>query len=547
MTVNKPDNSAPGGLQGLKRRSFLAVSGAASLAAAAGWELFASVFEGEDKLDQWEGNQVLHLLPTVDHQRIRLTASLKKTLLDPPVLQVGVKECRGQAACAGGRHWIFDQPGLEPDVRYPLQLRENSGKKLCQPWHLKTFPAIEQPCESFRLLVYTCAGGPDFFVDFRLNPAFLPIRLRRKLLRRAMDLQPDAVIATGDHIYWDRESRKGWGMGNSPMARWKAGLFDPQQAAESLANQRVIENGLGVQIAGLYRNMMRSCPVFFMQDDHDFLNNDEVVDGQPLFPPHDFHRQVALLTQRMYYPELLTGPDLPRRCRTETNTSRYYAALRYGDLFEGLLYSCRSEMNAGSKGFFVPPDIEDWIISRSESSNAKFVTQFPTCPFLWTAGKWGEWYPDQLDASGKLQARPAKPHWRRAWQQQHNRLLAAASSQTKRPALSISGDLHASALGQLTVSNGENYAKNPVVCLLPGTIGTGAPGWPTSFRGVAAAPSRTVEAEEWSPPHEHNGFSVLDFTRESVTVAMYGWHPSQGEAAISTLEPYFVRTIPRDF
>jgi len=530
MTV--PDNAKPVSNtdRGTGRRPFLAWSSAAALAVGAGWEALARVFAAEDQLDGWDAGAVAHLLPAVDHRHIRLNVSLHQPLAAAPVLMVGDRRAEGAPACAGGKHWMFDQAGLASGVSYRLQLSTRSGAPLCPSWRLKTFPAPDDQPERFRLLTYTCAGGPDFFIDFKLNPAFLPISLRRKLLRRALDLQPDAIVANGDHIYWDRDSRKGWGMGESPMARWKAGLFNPQAPAESAANLRVIQRGLGVQIAGLYRTMMRSCPVFFMQDDHDFLNNDEVIDGQPLFPPGRFHRDVARLTQAMYYPELTAGS---------------HGVLRYGGLFEGLLYSCRSQMNAGAEGYFVPADIERWIVRRLKESPSRYVAQFPSCPFLWTAGKWGEWYPDVLRADGQLSTTTAKPHWRPAWNQQHNRLLSAASQNRERLALTISGDLHASALGKITRSGDLDFAANPPVSLLPGTAGTGAPGWPSSFRGVPAAPSLSVEAHAWLPPQERNGFSILDFTPDNVTISLYGWQPADGEAAIATLKPFHVQTLNR--
>jgi len=528
-----------------KRRTFLAVSGAATLAIGAGWEVFARAFGAADNLDQWDADQVEHLLPTVDHQRIRLKVSLKQPQTAPPILAVGGNKVSAEAACLGGRHWVFDQTGLAPGATYQLELRDAEANFLCPAWQLRTFPAPDELPKQFRLLTYTCAGGPDFFVDFRLNPAFLPIRIRRKLLRRAMDLQPDAIIANGDHIYWDRKSRKAWGMGQSPMARWQSGLFDPADSASGIHNRQVIQRGLGAQISGLYRTMMRSCPVFFMQDDHDFFDNDEVIDGQPLFPPGQFHREIAGLTQKMYYPELLQQPEHPARWQNSDKISRYYGTLRFGKLFEGLMYSCRSEMKTGGAGYFVPPDVERWLVRRLAESPSRFVLQFPSSPFLWTAGKWGEWYPDVLASNSHLSTAIAKPHWQKAWQQQHDRLLTAASQHAERRALTVSGDLHASAFGQIMQSGAADFAANPPACLLPGAIGTGVPGWPSSFRGVAAAPSATLKAEEWVAPQERNGFSILDFTAHEVTVSMYGWHPSEGEHAIADLQPFHVKTLQR--
>ncbi len=48
-----------------------------------------------------------------------------------------------------------------------------------------------------RLLTYTCAGGSP------TGGRYLPNEIRHRLFARAMSFAPDAVIANGDHIYWD--------------------------------------------------------------------------------------------------------------------------------------------------------------------------------------------------------------------------------------------------------------------------------------------------------------------------------------------------------
>ena len=39
-----------------------------------------------------------------------------------------------------------------------------------------------------------------------------------------------------------------------------------------------------------------------------------------------------------------------------------------------------------------------------------------------SAGKWGEWYPDVLDADKKLTIAQPKPYWQPGWLKQHDRL-----------------------------------------------------------------------------------------------------------------------------
>ena len=81
--------------------------------------------------------------------------------------------------------------------------------------------------------------------------------------------------------------------------------------------------------------------------------------------------------------------------------------------------------------------------------------------------------------------------------------------------------------------------------VLTGPISTGVLGWPSRFRGQAPRPSLTLDAEEWIPPYEENGFTLLDFTPEAVTLSFFRWLPEQGLDAIASLEPFETRTLPR--
>ena len=54
------------------------------------------------------------------------------------------------------------------------------------------------------------------------------------------------------------------------------------------------------------------------------------------------------------------------------------------------------------------------------------MVQMPSTPVGWSAGKWGEWYPDLLEESGKLGTTKKKPYWQEGWNRQHDRLLEAA-------------------------------------------------------------------------------------------------------------------------
>ena len=69
------------------------------------------------------------------------------------------------------------------------------------------------------MLFYTCAGGHEAL-------GHLPNAVRNRLLRRGLSFQPDAVVANGDHIYWDQLAPQGSRRYQSPEAVALAGKFD---------------------------------------------------------------------------------------------------------------------------------------------------------------------------------------------------------------------------------------------------------------------------------------------------------------------------------
>ncbi len=200
-------------------------------------------------------------------------------------------------------------------------------------------------------------------------------------------------MANGDHVYWDLRSRFGWFMGASPQARWSAGRFERSAPVLGTANESVLVRAFGPQIAGLYGVRLRSLPAFFLQDDHDYTENDEASDALRTFPPDPLMLDVARATQRLYYPELLADPSLPRDFVSPGDLSESFGRLRYGRLCELLLYDCRrpitnelGPLRGDRESAFLPPGIEAWLVSRSLRSDAAHVAHMPSTPVLWTAG-----------------------------------------------------------------------------------------------------------------------------------------------------------------
>jgi hypothetical protein len=530
----------------MNRRDFLkrTLLGAAATAAA---PLACGADDPPD--DGWKRGPLRHLLPTLSHERIRLKASFDEPLDAAPRLVVGDRSSAGERMDAEGRFWLFDLGGLAPATTYELQLTDARGGPLGDPWPLTTFPAPDAMPQRFRLLCYTCAGGPDFALYRALGMGFLPIAARQRLLSRALAFAPDAVVANGDHVYWDLRSGAGRAMGRSPLARWSAGRFDSEAPVLGGENEEVLIRAFGPQIADLYGVRFRSIPVFFLQDDHDYTENDEATAELRTFPPDSFMLEAARATQRLFYPELLADPTLPGEVVGAGGVAESFGRLRYGRLCEALLYDCRrhlrSDADPGGRAGFVPPAVERWLVERSERSDAAHLAHMPSTPVLWTAGKWAEWYPDvQVEGLG-LNASVGKPFWAEGWRAQHDRLLSAAAVRRDRTPLFVSGDLHATAAGRILRSGRLHLDDHPVVSLLCGSVGTGAGGWPSEFRGQLPRPSGTLVAEEWIPPIEENGFSLLDFEPGVLRVSLFRWRPEEGVEALDLLEPFHVLELPR--
>lgn len=517
----------------MNRREFLRITaGAAGAGLLGAWPHAARAQEAED-------GPVAHVLATASHHRFWVKASFHEPQAEAPWLSVDGRPRRALRTDARGRFWAFDVRGLRPGRRYALELtRGPRGAPLLDPWELATFPAPKQRPERFRVLVYTCAGGDDFF------QLYVPIAGRRRLLRRALDFAPDAVLALGDHVYWDRV-----GGGLAFFTRAATRLFgfgdgfDPEAPALGGANEDFLTFIGDRQIARLYGTLLRSVPVFFARDDHDYFEDDR--EELFLFPADAFMRDLARATQRLYYPELLPDGGRPRltgdtRGLRPGRLSEAFATLRYGRLVEMLLYDCKGFVTpAGVEGGLVPRDVERWLLRRTARSPARHVVHVPSNPVGWTAGKPAEWYPDVVEGGALGLARP-KAGWNPGWGAQHDRLLRAASARRGLP-LFVSGDIHSVAEQRILRSGAVDLSDNPVVSLISGTPATGPRGWPSAVRGVVAARPAGLEGETVVPVTERNGFHLLDFEPDAVTIRHFLWSPGE---PIETLEPAFVSRYP---
>jgi hypothetical protein len=482
----------------------------------------------------WDAGQVRHLLPTVSDSRILIKASFAQPLSSSPRLRVGARDIAGRMNGTDGVFWQFHATDLEPGRRHELTLVASNGASLCEPWALSTFPPVASRPERFRVLFFTCAGGPEgSYTGIGDRQGNLPTAIRNRLLRRGLSFAPDAVVANGDHVYWDLHTWTG-SLAGDLSARARQSGFDFAASVYGTRNEAALHLAAGPQIVPVYGTDLRSTPVFFLQDDHDHWEND----AAGVFPVPWFQLQMARATQQLYYPEFL--PDWGRPSHLPWSSvgdrgdlSESFGTIRYGDLAEVLLYDVRRTMSLGPRAVFVDPVVEEWLIRRTGAQDVRHLVHAPSNPMGWSAGKWGEWYPDVLDEdSGGLTTAVPKPYWPEGWLAQHDRLVGAMSAMRGRAPLVVSGDLHAVGLGTMTRSGSLDLRANPVTAVLSGPVGTSQAGFPSAVRGIG------------STPPEHHGFTVADFTREGIVLRLFGWDVnSQPLEAIDALDPFHTKEL----
>ena len=169
----------------------------------------------------------------------------------------------------------------------------------------------------------------------------------------------------------------------------------------------------------------------------------------------------------------------------------------------------------GATAVFAVPEVEAWVKARMAAHDTAHLVNAPSNPPGWSAGKWGEWYPNILGTDGKLTVATSKPHWQPEWLAQHDQLLAAMPDCVP---LVITGDLHATAEGRILASGNADFSRRSVIAALPGASGTSAGGWASDFRGVGPLVSNHLQMEETVRSIEENGFSLLDLTPEAITI-----------------------------
>ena len=298
----------------LTRREILALQSMLAAGAFAGRSFDLSGLLGGTAVAQeadWDAGDLYHVLPTVNHERALLKCSFHEPLPDTPELRVDGRRIAGRRTDTRGRFWAFDVASLRPSTVYQLELRTGRGRALAEPWALSTFPSPDSDIEHVRIGFYHCAGGHE--ITAMTNGRRRSIAVRRALFEKLASLGPDAIVANGDQMYWDLYSpRFATTYAQSEEGIAYAGTFDRSQPIFGTANEDFVLKAGVEQIAPIYRTTFRSTPVFFLQDDHDYFDNDDATDEVVTFPPDHAMLALARSVQKLAYPEFLPDPFRPR-------------------------------------------------------------------------------------------------------------------------------------------------------------------------------------------------------------------------------------------
>jgi hypothetical protein len=493
----------------------------------------------DESSDGWNRGRLHHLLPTASHRAFNIKLSFFEPIGAAPVLRVGTHDVPGTATDSHGRFWAFRVGNLTPDTEYQLQLRRDvtgGSEPLCDPWPLRTLPAPDDRPERLRIISFTCAGGPDLPIPPALFNAFRTAAYRRRLFDLMLEEKPDAVVANGDHVYFDlpaAERMRSTLLGDTlvSLVRGLSATFDPALPVLGSPNEVALTTVGDDQIAQIYGVRFRSTPIFFITDDHDYFDNDDATPDRVSFPPDAFHQSLRNSLQRLYFPEFIVERGLDEAIpggliRKDVRLSSHFGEMQYGDLFTGLFYDCGGYLELGENAGLIPASVEAWLLGRTTREDTRHLVHFPSHPMGWTAGKWREWYRDLLTSSGALVAEVLvdsmgnKYMWQEGWWDQHQRLLRALSAQKRRKPIMVSGDLHALGVARIERSGNLDFEDNPILSILSGPVGVGDIGWPSRARGVESRTPNELTVSNLLELEELNGFTILDFDRERADVRL---------------------------
>ena len=82
-----------------------------------------------------------------------------------------------------------------------------------------------------------------------------------------------------------------------------------------------------------------------------------------------------------------------------------------------------------------------------------------------------------------------------------------------------------------------DLSANPINSFVVGPLGTGGPAYPSAARGVLPETPTAMLAKEYQSPLEKNGFTIIDVSRDSISLEMYTWRSPEPPENIDSMTP----------
>ena len=265
----------------IDRRKFLRGSAGAALALGLPDDLIAQAATATAPASSWDAGGVRHLLPAVSDTRMLIKASFDAPMADAPTLMSAAHPCAAAWATRAASIGTSMPPTSHRAARTAVA-------------HRGARRAAMRAVGAFDLSGPRRAAGAVPFADLHLRgrprgPQIPPRRDAQSVAAARAEFAPQAVVANGDQVYWDLLAPVGSRLlGMHPTPCELAGMFDRSALVLGGDNEAVLKRAAGPQIVPVYGTDFRSTPVFFMQDDHDYFDNDEATDEIVTFPPSYF-------------------------------------------------------------------------------------------------------------------------------------------------------------------------------------------------------------------------------------------------------------------
>ena len=356
------------------------------------------------------------------------------------------------------------------------------------PWTLGTFPPRDSKPDRFRLLVYTCAGGNGEARTSDGTQAFVPLAERQRLLRRALSFQPQAVIANGDHVYWDLLA--------GPSARILMSTRDRGQARRQ---------GVQPRAAGARHRERGAARSRGVAADRRPLRHPAALDagllpaGRPRLlrerPRRRHHRHVparpvhararrarrrsSTTPSSCPTPIARPGSAAPAR-RIARRVSPRRSARCATATARALLWDCRRYHHAGGadRRLHAARD-RAWLLAPHGGADERRAHRGAACRRRRWAGARASGA-SGIPTCSRRAASSAPPRRSPTGRKDGTASTIACSKPPSRwiaSRLFVSGDLHALGVGRILRSGSLNLRSNPITTVLAGPLGTGPVGW----------------------------------------------------------------------